>query len=90
MLEDPRPAPEASRWLLRRAPGFARLLAAKAVSHVGDGAALVALVVYVQQTQRRGVDGCDESSKRGTPGRCAPDRTRTCDLHVRSVALYPC
>jgi MFS family permease len=55
MLEDPHPAPEASRWLLRRAPGFARLWAAKAVSHVGDGAALVALVVYVQQTQRRGV-----------------------------------
>ena len=55
MLDDPRPAPEASRWLLRRAPGFARLWAAKAVSHVGDGVALVALVVYVQQTQRRGV-----------------------------------
>jgi MFS family permease len=55
MLDDPHPLPEASRWLLRREPGFARLWAAKAISHVGDGAALVALVVYVQQTQRRGV-----------------------------------
>jgi MFS family permease len=52
MLDDPHPP--LSRWLLRRAPGFARLWAAKAVSHLGDGAALVALVVYVQQTQRRG------------------------------------
>ena len=55
MLDDPHPAPEASRWLLRREPRFARLWAAKAVSHLGDGAALVALVVHVQQTQRRGV-----------------------------------
>ncbi len=55
MLDDPHPVPEMSRWLLRREPGFARLWAAKAVSHVGDGAALVALVVYVQQTQRGGV-----------------------------------
>ena len=55
MLDDPHSAPETSRWLLRRAPRFARLWAAKAVFHVGDGAALVALVVYVQQTQRRGV-----------------------------------
>ena len=55
MPDDPHPEPEPSRWLLRRAPRFARLWAAKAVSHVGDGAALVALVVYVQQSQRRGV-----------------------------------
>jgi MFS family permease len=55
MPDDPHPAPEPSRWLLRRAPRFARLWAAKAVSHVGDGAALVALVVYVQQSQGRGV-----------------------------------
>jgi MFS family permease len=55
MLDDPHPVPPPSRWLLRREPGFARLWAAKAISHVGDGAALVALVVYVQQTQRRGV-----------------------------------
>ena len=55
MVDDPRPGPEASRWLLRRAPRFARLWVAKAVSHLGDGAALVALVVYVQQTQGRGV-----------------------------------
>jgi MFS family permease len=54
MLEDPHPVPGTSRWLLRREPRFARLWAAKAVSHVGDGAALVALVVYVQQTQRTG------------------------------------
>jgi predicted MFS family arabinose efflux permease len=55
MMDDPRPGPETSRWLLRREPRFARLWAAKAVSHLGDGAALVALVVYVQQTQGRGV-----------------------------------
>jgi MFS family permease len=55
MMDDPRPGPETSRWLLRRTPRFARLWAAKAVSHLGDGAALVALVVYVQQTQGRGV-----------------------------------
>jgi MFS family permease len=53
MLDDPHPPP--SRWLLRREPRFARLWAAKAVSYLGDGAALVALVVYVQQTQHRGV-----------------------------------
>jgi MFS family permease len=53
MLDDPHPPP--SRWLLRREPRFARLWAAKAVSHLGDGAALVALVVYVQQTRGRGV-----------------------------------
>lgn len=55
MVDDPRPGPETSRWLLRRNPRVARLWAAKAVSHLGDGAALVALVVYVQQTQGRGV-----------------------------------
>jgi hypothetical protein len=55
MVDDPPPGPETSRWLLGRAPRFARLWAAKAVSHLGDGAALVALVVYVQQTQGRGV-----------------------------------
>jgi MFS family permease len=55
MMDDPRPGPETSRWLLRREPRFARLWAAKAVSHLGDGAALVALVVYVQQIQGRGV-----------------------------------
>jgi Major Facilitator Superfamily len=54
MVDDPRPGPETSGWLLRRAPRFTRLWAAKAVSHLGDGAALVALVVYVQQTQGRG------------------------------------
>ena len=53
MLDDPHPPP--SRWLLRREPRFARLWAAKAVSYLGDGAALVALVVYVQQTQYRAV-----------------------------------
>jgi hypothetical protein len=47
MVDDPRPGPETSRWLLGRAPRFARLWAAKAVSHLGDGAAVVALVVYV-------------------------------------------
>jgi MFS family permease len=55
MPDDARPEPATSRWLLRREPGFARLWAAKAISHLGDGAALVALVVYVQQTQRTGV-----------------------------------
>jgi MFS family permease len=55
MVDDPRPGPETSRWLLHRAPRFARLWAAKAISHLGDGAALVALVVYVQQTHGRGV-----------------------------------
>ena len=55
MVDDPRRGPETSRWLLRRESGFARLWAAKAVSHVGDGTAVVALVVYVQQTQGRGV-----------------------------------
>jgi MFS family permease len=55
MMDDPRPGPETGRWLLRREPRFARLWAAKAVSHLGDGAALVALVVYVQQIQGRGV-----------------------------------
>ena len=55
MVDDPHPGPETSRWLLGRAPRFARLWAAKAVSHLGDGAALVALIVYVQQTQGRGV-----------------------------------
>jgi MFS family permease len=55
MPDDSRPEPEESRWLLRRDPQFARLWAAKAISHVGDGAALVALVLYVQQTQRKGV-----------------------------------
>ncbi len=53
MVDDPRPGPETSRWLLRRAPRFTRLWAAKAVSHLGDGAALVALVVYVQQPPGR-------------------------------------
>ena len=53
MVDDPRPGPETSRWLLRRAPRFTRMWAAKAVSHLGDGAALVALVVYVQQTPGR-------------------------------------
>jgi MFS family permease len=55
MVDDPCPGPETSRWLLRGEPRFARLWAAKAVSHLGDGAALVALVVYVQQAQGRGV-----------------------------------
>jgi MFS family permease len=55
MPDDRRPAPEASGWFLRREPQFARLWGAKAISSVGDGAALVALVVYVQQTERRGV-----------------------------------
>lgn len=47
--------PRMSRWLLRREPRFARLWAAKAVSRIGDGAALVALIVYVQQSQGKGV-----------------------------------
>jgi MFS family permease len=55
MPDDRRPAPEASGWFLRREPQFARLWGAKAISSVGDGAALVSLVVYVQQTERRGV-----------------------------------
>jgi MFS family permease len=55
MPDDRRPEPEESRWLLRRDPQFARLWAAKAISHVGDGAALVALVLHVQQTHGRGV-----------------------------------
>jgi len=55
MVDDPHPGPETSRWLLGRAPRFARLWAAKAVSHVGDGAAVVALVVYVEHTQGWGV-----------------------------------
>ena len=50
-----RPGPEDSRWFLRRDPQFARLWAAKAISYVGDGAALVALVLYVQQSQGNGV-----------------------------------
>lgn len=44
-----------SRWLLRRHPDFARLWVAKAVSQVGDGAALIALVVHVQQAHGTGV-----------------------------------
>jgi MFS family permease len=55
MPDDRRPEPEESRWLLRRDPRFARLWAAKAISHVGDGAALVALVLHVQQTHPKGV-----------------------------------
>jgi MFS family permease len=55
MPDDRRPAPEASGWFLRREPQFARLWGAKAISSVGDGAALVSLFVYVQQTERRGV-----------------------------------
>jgi MFS family permease len=55
MPDDRRPEPEERRWLLRRDPQFARLWAAKAISHVGDGAALVALVLHVQQTQGKGV-----------------------------------
>ncbi|HEV8425126.1 MAG TPA: MFS transporter [Actinomycetes bacterium] len=51
----PEPEPEVSRWLLRRDPQFARLWAAKAISHIGDGAALVALVLHVQESQRTGV-----------------------------------
>ena len=43
--------------MLRRHPDFARLWAAKAVSQVGDGAALIALVIYVQQTEGTGVAG---------------------------------
>jgi MFS family permease len=55
MPDDSRPGPEESSWFLRRDPQFARLWAAKAISHVGDGAALVALVLYVQRTQGKGV-----------------------------------
>jgi MFS family permease len=55
MPDDRGPWPEERRWFLRRNPQFARLWAAKAISHVGDGAALVALVLYAQQTQGRGV-----------------------------------
>ena len=50
----PRPRARGPRWFLRRDPLFARLWAAK-ISHLGDGAALVALVLYAQQTQGRGV-----------------------------------
>jgi MFS family permease len=55
MPDDRGPWPEERRWFLRRNPQFARLWAAKAISYVGDGAALVALVLYAQQTQGRGV-----------------------------------
>jgi len=51
MEENASPQPRVSRWVLRRHPDFARLWAAKAVSQVGDGAALIALVIYVQQTE---------------------------------------
>ena len=68
MVDDPRPGPETSRWLLGRAPWFARLWAAKAISHLGDGAAVVALVVYVQQTQGRAWP----SRRCCLPPRCPP------------------
>jgi len=57
MEENASPRPRVSRWVLRRHPDFARLWAAKAVSQVGDGAALIALVIYVQQTEGTGVAG---------------------------------
>lgn len=44
-----------SRWFLRRQGAFGRFWAARAISHLGDGAALVALVLYVQQTRGTGV-----------------------------------
>jgi MFS family permease len=49
------PARATSRWLLRRHPDLGRLWAAKAVSQIGDGAALIALVVHVQRTYGTGV-----------------------------------
>lgn len=55
MDENAVPKPRVSRWVLRRHPDFARLWAAKAVSQIGDGAALIALVIYVQQTEGTGV-----------------------------------
>ncbi len=45
----------ASRWLWKRHPAFVRLWAARAISHLGDGAALVALVIHVQGTHRTGI-----------------------------------
>ena len=44
-----------SRWVLRRHGAFGRFWTARAISHLGDGAALVALVLYVQQTMGTGV-----------------------------------
>ena len=40
--------------LLRRSPDFARLFAARSVSYIGDGAALLALTLYVKETEGSG------------------------------------
>ncbi|HEX6580081.1 MAG TPA: MFS transporter [Actinomycetota bacterium] len=39
---------------IRDAPAFRRLLAARTISHIGDGVALVALVLMVQEERRTG------------------------------------
>ena len=39
---------------IRDAPAFRRLLAARTVSHVGDGIALIALVLLVQEDRGTG------------------------------------
>jgi MFS family permease len=44
-----------SRWLLRRHGTFGRFWTARAISHLGDGAALVALVLFIQQSRGTGV-----------------------------------
>lgn len=41
--------------MLRRHGAFGRFWTARAISHLGDGAALVALILYVQQTRGTGV-----------------------------------
>ena len=46
---------------IRDAPAFRRLLAARTVSHVGDGIALIALVLMVQGGQVEGALGTGTS-----------------------------
>jgi MFS family permease len=45
-----KPRPE----LFRTNPAFRRLFASRAISFIGDGAALVALLLYVKETRRSG------------------------------------
>jgi MFS family permease len=53
----PEPAPPVPKTtnVLRRVPAFRRLWLARGISHIGDGAALVALVLYVKGTGRGGL-----------------------------------
>ena len=46
--------PRLSAGLLRRYPDFTLLWAARSISYIGDGAALLALVLYVKATQESG------------------------------------